>query len=149
MAEELWIRSATPGDVRAVERLIGQLRAAEGITDPLPDGVVRGYIGERDTEVLIAQTEDDAVVGVLSLRFMREMFHPSGSALVQELVVDEAHREGGVGGALLDRAVALAEEYGVDEISVSTGETNAAARTLYESRGFVTQGVVMERHFGR
>lgn len=145
---QLWIRSATPGDVRALVRLVDVLRAAEGLTDALPDELVRAYIGERDTEVLIAQDEDDAVVGMVSVRFMRDLFHAGGSALIQELVVAEEHRGKGVGAALLDAAVEMAEDFGVDEISVTTGESNDKAKALYVSRGFANQGILMERHFG-
>ncbi len=58
-----------------------------------------------------------------------------------ELLVDPRFRRQGVGGALLDRAVADARDGGVlQKLSLAVFADNEAAVALYRSRGFVTEG---------
>lgn len=138
---------ATAADAPDVVRLISQLRELEGLTEPVSADAVRAYIEEADTVVLLAEDEDDGeTVGLISLRIMSDLFHGGTTALVQELVVDEAHRGSGVGGTLLDVAVDLAFEQGCLEVSVTTGEENETAQSLYRSRGFEQDGVYFELH---
>ena len=140
------VRTATPRDEDAVRRLIGQLRAIEGLDPALPPDAVSGYVG-GGRHLLVAE-KDGVVVGMLSLSTMRDLFHGGENAFVQELVVDATHRGRGVGGALLDSAVALAESLECQELGLCTGADNVVAHGLYESRGLKRAGVYFERHLG-
>jgi ribosomal protein S18 acetylase RimI-like enzyme len=44
-----------------------------------------------------------------------------------------------IGRALLERTIELAREAGADGIHLNTGETDTAARSLYESMGFTNR----------
>jgi len=59
--------------------------------------------------------------------------------LISLWVAPEA-RGRGVGAALVDAAVAWAREAGLRRLLLDVGEHNAAARRLYERRGFVATG---------
>jgi ribosomal-protein-alanine N-acetyltransferase len=54
-------------------------------------------------------------------------------------VADEARRNG-VGARLLDGAIAAVRTAGVDALYLEVRDSNAAARALYASRGFVEVG---------
>lgn len=136
---------ATAEHVADIVRLIAQLRALEGLTEPVSARGVREYLDDPTTVVYLSEYRGD-IVGMISLRIMSDLFHGGTTALVQELVVDEERRGAGLGGALLDAAVAHAFEVGCLEVSVTTGETNAIAQELYRSRGFEQDGVYFERH---
>jgi ribosomal protein S18 acetylase RimI-like enzyme len=60
---------------------------------------------------------------------------PQGAYHIAELDVDPAHRNKGIGGALLDWAEAQAREQGFKQMSLTT-TTNNPARRLYERHGF-------------
>jgi phosphinothricin acetyltransferase len=152
-------RAEHVGDIVA---LIGQLRAQEGLDEPVTAGSVLAYMDDPATSVFVAietAAEGDAadlvkpaaggaaaVLGVLSLRVMLDLFHGRPSALIQELVVDETARGRGIGGALLDAALVRARELGCVEIGVTTGEHNDAGQAAYRSRGFERDGVYFELH---
>ncbi|MDO8881243.1 MAG: GNAT family N-acetyltransferase [Coriobacteriia bacterium] len=138
---------ATGAHVAEIARLIGELRAQEGLDEPVTAQSVQTYLDEADTDVLVATAEAGSVVGVLSLRVMRDLFHGRAVALIQELVVAEGRRGEGIGGALLDAALDRARERGCIEIGVTTGQTNEAGQAAYRSRGFESDGVYFERHF--
>jgi ribosomal protein S18 acetylase RimI-like enzyme len=58
-----------------------------------------------------------------------------------EILVDPRHRGQGVGGALLDHAIAEARAGGVlHKLSLAVFADNEAAVALYRSRGFVAEG---------
>lgn len=61
-------------------------------------------------------------------------------AEIVTLAVRPAARRGGLGGRLLDAAVAGAREQGVVRLFLEVAHDNAAALALYESRGFTPAG---------
>lgn len=155
---------ATPRHADDIARLIGQLREQEGLDEPVAPDSVLAYLEDPAAEVLVAvgggpaNAADDAdagapgddvgapALGVLSLRVMLDLFHGRPTALIQELVVAEGHRGEGIGGALLDAAIARARERGCVEIGVTTGEHNDAGQAAYRSCGFEPEGAFFELH---
>lgn len=145
------IRSATITDATEVARLIGELRVAEGLDEPLDPAGVLAYLADPEAEIIVAsagERADAPVLGVLSLRVMLDLFHGQPTALIQELVVAEGHRGTGIGGTLLDAAIGRARERGCVEIAVVTGDRNEAGQAAHRSRGFEQEGVYFERHLG-
>ena len=76
------------------------------------------------------------IVGFLSLIFYRTLYHRGGTALINELIIDEGQRGQGLGGRLIERAVAEARRRGMDEIEVGTEKSNLAAQKFYRQAGF-------------
>lgn len=112
---------ALGGDFRPDE---GRLRAMFGRMAALP-GIYETYVYEEEGEVL----------GFVSLLFYESAYHRVGTAQVNELVVDARRRSGGVGAALLARAVARARARGMDEIEVGVERENEGARRFYARHG--------------
>jgi GNAT superfamily N-acetyltransferase len=88
-----------------------------------------------DTDVWVA-TVDKRPVGFVAVRLGREDAARVGE--IDMLVVDPGHQRAGVGGALLDWAVAELRQAGVDLAVMATGGDpgHAPARALYERSGF-------------
>jgi ribosomal-protein-alanine N-acetyltransferase len=63
------------------------------------------------------------------------------TAEVLNLAVEPDRRRAGLGGTLLDRAMAVLREAGAREVFLEVRVSNAAARRLYESRGFRVAGM--------
>jgi ribosomal protein S18 acetylase RimI-like enzyme len=139
------IRTAVERDADAIVRLIGELRAAEGITPQLDPSAAASYLADPATIILLAEEAGDAC-GLVSVRVIGDLFHGAKTALVQELVVGEQSRGRRIGGALLDAAVEHACTHGCVEIGVTTGVSNEAGQALYRSRGFEVEGSYFEKH---
>ncbi len=87
------------------------------------------------TRLLVAQGEDEIVLGMLTLALFRI---PTGvRAWIEDVVVDEAARGRGVGRALTERALELAQLEGARTVELTSRPTRVAANELYLSMGFV------------
>jgi ribosomal protein S18 acetylase RimI-like enzyme len=60
---------------------------------------------------------------------------------IQTMIVEEKHRDGGIGAALLDHVEAHAAEIGADGIRVDVLLQNSEARRFYESAGYEATSV--------
>jgi [ribosomal protein S18]-alanine N-acetyltransferase len=59
---------------------------------------------------------------------------------IANVAVAPLARGRGIGGLLLDAAIAAAAEYGAQALYLDVRESNARARALYDSRGFIEVG---------
>ena len=97
---------------------------------------LRRLLEAGETEGLLAGEAPD---GLALLRFRPALWSEGAEAYLQELYVIPALRGRGIGKRLLEQAIALARERGADTIDLNTGETDTAARGLYESMGFTNR----------
>jgi GNAT superfamily N-acetyltransferase len=67
------------------------------------------------------------------------------TAFVDELYVREAYRRQGIGGKTVDFLETVAKGLGVQAVVLEVGRENAAARSLYEKRGFEDRGYLLVR----
>jgi ribosomal protein S18 acetylase RimI-like enzyme len=114
--EGRWIRTEVPFDVDG--------RTA-GLVAAMWSGRAHGFVAERD----------GAIVGNV-VTFL----DPDTGAVGLGMGVLASERGRGVGGALLDAAVADCTARGVGEIRLEVYVNNSTARALYASRGFVEHG---------
>ena len=88
--------------------------------------------------VFVAEADDGAIVARLSLA--RDT-HPASLHVADlGLMVAGSHRRLGIGRALLDQAVAWAEQAGVRKIELHVFPWNEPAIALYERYGFEREG---------
>jgi ribosomal protein S18 acetylase RimI-like enzyme len=124
------VRAATDEIVKAFGRLLPQLsRSAK----PLDLTALDELVASDASTLLIARSEGE-IVGALTL----VMFPiPTGRrAWIEDVVVDEAARGLGVGAALAQEAVRLAQEAGARTVDLTSRPSRAAANRLYERLGF-------------
>jgi ribosomal protein S18 acetylase RimI-like enzyme len=77
--------------------------------------------------------------GFCQFRLKRSHYTGLPDAHVEELYVVPDRRGRGLGRALLEATMAAAREAGATHIELNTGETDAEARSLYESSGFTNR----------
>jgi len=152
------IRPATPADIPAIGRLGALLVRTHHDFDPerfiaatprTENGYgsfLRTQLDEPNTIVLVAD-RDGEVLGYsyadvegndyMSLR------GPAG--VVQDIVVDPAHRQNGVGRMLLDATLEALNARGVPRVVLSTAERNVPAQRLFERAGFRRTMIEMTR----
>jgi ribosomal protein S18 acetylase RimI-like enzyme len=117
--------------VAAFERLIPQLSSSSpppGV-DELVDVVM-----SPATDLFLATDDDGQILGTATLVTFRI---PTGRrAWIEDVVVDDAARGLGVGGALTQAMVDRAEELGCTTVDLTSRPTREAANRLYQSEGF-------------
>jgi ribosomal protein S18 acetylase RimI-like enzyme len=124
-------RQVTDELVSAIGGLVGQLsRSAE----PPAAAELEEIVGSPASHLLVARDESGAIVGILTLALFRI---PTGvRAWIEDVVVDENVRGGGVGESLTREALRLAAEAGARTVDLTSRPSREAANRLYERIGF-------------
>ncbi|HKO38334.1 MAG TPA: GNAT family N-acetyltransferase [Solirubrobacterales bacterium] len=136
---EIQVRLATVEDAEAIARLLRDFNLE--FEEPTPTAgelteSVHGLVDAGEITVLLAGDGPDG----LSLFRLRPALWSRGlEAYLQELYVVPDLRGQGIGRALLGCTIELVRERGADGIDLNTGETDTAARVLYESMGFTNR----------
>jgi ribosomal protein S18 acetylase RimI-like enzyme len=117
--------------VAAFERLIPQLSSSN--PPPGKDELV-DIVTSPATDLFLATDDDGTVLGTATLVTFRI---PTGRrAWIEDVVVDDAARGLGVGGALTQAMVDRAEELGCTTVDLTSRPTREAANRLYQREGF-------------
>ncbi len=146
--ENINIRKLEKGDFPSIMHLLHQL---DGFTDSpsnrnLSDIELTYSKMDQSHENYLnfVATLDDKVVGFLSMVFYDSFLHRRGTALINELIVEEQKRGIGVGEALIKAAISNAKKKRVEEIEVGTESSNRAAKRFYMKQGFTHEFVLLE-----
>jgi N-acetylglutamate synthase-like GNAT family acetyltransferase len=134
------IRSATIDDADAVFALLGQL--AQTYT-PDRESFDRAFplLVADDNAILLVAVEDERVIGY-ALAIVSLLLYTNGKAAqLQELVVDEAMRGIGTGGALVRAIEVECLDRGVRQLTVASRR----AAGFYEARGYSTTADYLKR----
>ncbi len=141
----LQIRSAGPGDVGAIVRLIRELARAGGEQSPITEESASEYLGSPGSNVLLAD-QDGQTIGLLSYSIRPDLYHAGPTALIEELVVQASERGRGVGSALLSELLCELDGLGVVEVSVTTMPDNQRAKRFYQAHGLADEAIFLEKH---
>jgi ribosomal protein S18 acetylase RimI-like enzyme len=137
------IRLATAEDEEALGRLDRAAWSPLHAVQPRPQPPYEPFFGERfgPRDHLVAEL-DGVLVGYIKLGFPTPLACNAHVRQIQGLVVAEQARGVGVGRALLRAARERARSLGARRITLRVLGHNAPARALYESEGFVVEGVL-------
>lgn len=136
----------TPDDVTAevvdaVNRLLPQLSSS---APPLTSGDLVDLVTSEAAHLLVARTDDGAIVGSMTLVVFRI---PTGwRAWIEDVVVDGDARGLGVGEALNRHAIDLAYGLGAKTIDLTSRPSREAANRLYRKLGFEERNTNIYRH---
>ncbi|WP_306189208.1 MULTISPECIES: GNAT family N-acetyltransferase [unclassified Streptomyces] len=139
------IRPATPDDEDPLARLDRATWSTLHSVQPRPQPPYEPFFTERSgpDEILVAEL-DGAVVGYIRLGLATPLASNAHVRQIRGLAVADEARGAGAGRALLRAAVEEARRQGARRISLRVLGHNTAARKLYESEGFVVEGVQPE-----
>jgi ribosomal protein S18 acetylase RimI-like enzyme len=127
--EVVVVREATTEIVEAMDRL-PQLSTT---ATPLDAAALERLVSSEATSVLVARV-GGTIVGTLTLVMFRV---PTGlRARIEDVVVDESARGRGVGAALTQKALRLAQRDGARTVDLTSRPSRVAAIRLYERLGF-------------
>jgi GNAT superfamily N-acetyltransferase len=102
----------------------------EDVIETLWQRLMRG--GEGIHIALVAVNDADSPVGLAHVLFHRSTWTSGWYCYLEDLFVDPARRQKGVGRALIDAVYAEADARQCAHVYWMTQETNATARTLYD-----------------
>ena len=144
---EVAIRSARPGDARALARLLDAIAAETEVTLLMQPGEItarewRRHIAaaeEHDTSLFLSAWLGRRLVGNLGM--VADPHPASAHVRVLGMSVAQDCRGLGVGGALLETALARAQEHGAAKVELSVFAHNATALAFYERHGFMGEGL--------
>jgi len=145
------IRECLPEDLPAVVNLITQLARVTGNSKEFQIEHFEHMLHEMQSwpemYTNYVHLTDGKVTGFISVVFYRTFFHRVGTAQVNELVVDLAHRGLGIGQALMKTAEQEARRRGMDELEVGTESENLDAQKFYRKYGFDEEYVLFGMEF--
>ena len=127
--------------VEAYQRLIPQLSSSS----PAPTEDELASIIESDSAtVLVAEDEGGTILGSMTLVVFRI---PTGvRAWIEDVVVDTEARGMGIGQALNEYAIQLAEQAGAKTIDLTSRPSRESANRLYKRLGFVARETNVYRY---
>ena len=137
------IRAFEPQDADALARIFVQSSVVAGTLrtphEPLAKNAAR-FLEEDPLRRLLVASFDDRVVGNASVHLAPPGRRRHTAAI--GMMVDEAFQGRGIGGALLDAAISLAERWlHVQRLELEVHVDNMRALALYRSRAFAIEGV--------
>jgi ribosomal protein S18 acetylase RimI-like enzyme len=125
------VTAVTDELVAAFARLVPQLSTS---AHPPDADRLTTIVSSPATRLLAARSDDGQIVGVLTLACFDI---PTGTrAWIEDVVVDEALRGEGIGAALVEEAVRLAQAAGARTIDLTSRPEREAANRLYQRTGF-------------
>ncbi|MFI6929204.1 GNAT family N-acetyltransferase [Streptomyces sp. NPDC050287] len=139
------IRHATLDDEETLARIDRRTWSPLHAVQPRPQPPYPPFYTERfgPRDHLVAEL-DGNVVGFIRLSFPTSLACNAHVRQIQGLAVAEEARGTGVGRALLRGALEEARRQGARRISLRVLAHNTPARGLYESEGFVVEGILPE-----
>jgi GNAT superfamily N-acetyltransferase len=129
------IRECRGGDFARVVELLGQLWPDRRLdVSSLQKVYERGLLSEQ--QAYVCALENEQIIGFGSLTFKNNLWQEGYLAHVDELVVDRAYRERGIGTQLLAHLIEIARRKGCRRVELDSAFHRTKAHQFYESQGF-------------
>ena len=127
--------------VEAYQNLIPQLSSS---SPPPTKDELAAIIKSDSATVLVAEDESGTILGSMTLVVFRI---PTGvRAWIEDVVVDTEARGMGIGQALNEYAIQLAEQAGAKTIDLTSRPSRESANRLYQRLGFVARETNVYRY---
>lgn len=130
------IRRAAAAEAAEVAGLLHAFNSEYGDPTPGVEALTGHYRELLEAGELIVLLAGESPDGFCQLRLKRSHYTGRPDAHIEELYVVPGRRGEGIGRALLEAAIGAARAAGATHIELTTGESDSAARSLYESAGF-------------
>jgi ribosomal protein S18 acetylase RimI-like enzyme len=135
------VSEVTEGLIRDVARLVPQVSSSASLPT---EAEMADLVGSSGSTLFVARDAGDAMVGMLTLVTYRI---PTGiRAVIEDVVVDERARGAGVGGLLVEAALAESARRQARHVDLTSRPSREAANRLYQKMGFGVRETNVYRH---
>lgn len=138
----LIIRESKEKDLPGILRLYAGIEAdPESILDLESAREKFRKIKKYPSYAVYVAEKDENIIGTFELLIMDNLAHcgkPSG--IVEDVVVEEKHRNSGVGREMMRYAMEVCRKHGCYKLMLSSNEKRAGAHRFYEKLGFTRHG---------
>lgn len=144
MNEALTLREATAEDLPAVLALYAQpgLDDGEVLSPEQAREVFVQFARYPSYRLFVACAADGCVLGSYALLVMHNLAHRGApSAIVEDVVVDQACRSQGIGRQMMEHARTMARAAGCYKLALSSNQRRERAHAFYDSLGFQRHGI--------
>ena len=144
MSNALTLRDATTDDLPQVLALYAQPGLDDGdvLSAEHAREVFAQFARYPSYRLFVACDSAGRVLGSFALLVMHNLAHRgTPSAVVEDVVVDQASRSQGIGRRMMDHAMALAREAGCYKLALSSNLKRERAHAFYDSLGFERHGI--------
>lgn len=114
---------------------------------PRPGGDWTFFHDRRPVDEVLVAVVDGEIAGYVRVAPATSLEATSHVLQIRGIAVDPALRGQGIGRVLVDAAIAEARRRGARRLTLRVFAPNEPARRLYESAGFVVEGVQREEFF--
>lgn len=140
--------TATEADIPALSDLLSILFTQEAEFKPDDAAQRRGLgmiIGNPQSGAILVAREGTQLLAMVNLLFTVSTALGERVAMLEDMVVAPAARGTGVGSALLQHAIAFAQQQGARRITLLTDHDNTVAQQFYAKAGFTTSPMIPMR----
>jgi GNAT superfamily N-acetyltransferase len=148
MELEVEIARARLGDVPLLAGLLEELFAAESefeVDRDAQEAALRLLLTDPGDSAIFVARRAGRIVGMVSLLAQVSTALGGRAYVLEDMVVTAVERGRGVGGQLLDHALAHAEATGARRVTLLTDADNDGAHRFYARRGFTRSAMVVLR----
>ena len=132
------VRRASQGDLDALLRLYVQLSPANAGADAARAAEQLEVIARNPGVTLLVAEDGSSVVGTITLVLVPNLTHNARPwAQIENMVVEEAARGGGVGRQLLEACLTLARDAGCYKVQLQSANQRTDAHRFYARLDFV------------
>lgn len=147
------IRQADENDLRAIRILLKELQESTKSHHDITQIELNKLFKEMSNFPAFysnyVAVKDSVIIGFISIIFYKTLFHKGGTALINELIISKDHRKKGVGRKLIEKAIQIAKQKGMDEIEVGAEIENTIAQSFYRESGFDSECILLGKEIGR
>jgi GNAT superfamily N-acetyltransferase len=139
---DVHVRQATAADLPSVLALYAQPAMDNGQVLAIEEAEqLLAQFSHYPNYRLFVACDADRVVGTFALLIMHNLAHQgTPSAIVEDVVVSDAHQSQGIGRDMMHHAMTLAREAGCYKLVLSSNQKRERAHAFYESLGFQRHG---------
>ena len=136
---------AGPDDAEALaEALVGLVPQLSRTNPPPTLEAVRALLAHDATTQFLARADDGTIVGVATLATFP--IPTATRAWIEDVIVDEASSNQGIGRLLVEAMIARAAELGAKTVDLTSRPSREAANHLYRTAGFEVRDTNVYRH---
>lgn len=140
-------------DIPLVQKLIEQLDHIYKSGHDISINAISSIFFDMETNKNIYKNYvvllNEKLIGFISTIFYKTFFHTGGTALINELIIDENYRGKKIGEKLISEIKKEAEILKVNEIEVSTSIENKKAIQFYKKNGLIDESILLGMELNR